>query len=143
MNFLHLSIVLSIITELFPNIGFSYYYPPTKSITFYDKLEPLRWIIVFIVWTPIILSLFKISKLYTLVAALFILFSFYINKNSKYKKQFSNTGYFHLIGFAIIYTILIQDINNNTTKLLYLMYLLILLEDYYSLLDFITLLIYY
>ena len=39
MNFLHLSIVLSIITELFPNIGFSYYYPPTKSITFYDNLK--------------------------------------------------------------------------------------------------------
>jgi hypothetical protein len=121
-----MSIILSIITELFPDIGLSYYYPPTKSIQFYDKQEPLRWLIVAIVWIPIILALFKISKLYTLIATSFILFSFYINRNSTYKEKFGNIGYLHLIGFVIIYNI-IQNGENNTKKFLYLLYILSLL----------------
>mgnify|MGYP006452937215 CR=1 FL=1 len=70
-NPLYLSTILSILTEIFPNLGLSYFYPPNRSVSFYDKQEPLRWVVVFIVWVPIILTLlvylvfiYKLSLLY-------------------------------------------------------------------------------
>ena len=52
--------------------------------------------------------------------------SFYINKNSNYKKKVGNIGYFHLIGFSIIYYIL-QKKETIQNKLIYIMYILSLL----------------
>jgi|UniRef100_A0A6C0ISA9 hypothetical protein len=126
-NPLYLSTILSILTEIFPNLGLSYFYPPNRSVSFYDKQEPLRWVVVFIVWVPIILTLFKISQLYTLFASFFIILSFYINKNSKYKKKFNESGILHLLGFLIIYCIIVQKENENPKKIIYLIYILALL----------------
>jgi hypothetical protein len=124
---LYLSTVFSIMTEMFPNLGLSYFYPPNRSISFYDKKESIRWVVVFIVWVPIILTLFKISQLYTLFASFFIILSFYINKNSKYKKKFNEVMIFHLLGFLIIYYIIMQKEKDNTKRIIYLMYILALL----------------
>ena len=126
MNLIYFSIIVAILTELLPNLGLSYYYPPDKSLLFYDSREQLRWLVVIIVWIPIFLALFKLSKLFTIIASFFIFVSFYINKNSNYKKKVGNIGYFHLIGFSIIYYIL-QKKETNQNKLIYIMYILSLL----------------
>ena len=126
MSLIYISIILAILTELLPNLGLSYYYPPDKSLLFYDTREQLRWLVVIIVWIPIILALGKLSTILTIIASFFLFVSFFINKNSNYKKKVGNIGYLHLIGFSIIYYIL-QKKETNQNKLIYILYILSLL----------------
>lgn len=124
---LYLSIFLSITTELFPNLGLSYFYPSDKSINFYDDMEIFRWIVAFVVWIPISMALYKLSPLNALIASFLILCSFFINKNSSYKNKLGDTGILHVLGFAIIYYILIKKETDNNNKIKYMIYIILLL----------------
>lgn len=110
--------LISMTTELFPDFGYSYFYPSNKSIDFYDQMECQRWIIVFLVWFPIACSLYKLSQLYSILAIICIMSAFYLHRNSRYIKNYHNTSLLYVIGFSIIAWILNQNEDNNSAKII-------------------------
>jgi hypothetical protein len=126
-NLLYIPASIAIITELFPDLGLSYWYPSDKSIYFYDNMEFFRWMAVIFTWVPIIITLYKISSIEACIAAVFIMISFYINRNSTWKTKLANTSAFHFIGFVIIYHILIQKEKDETKRIILLVYIALLL----------------
>ena len=113
-----MSALVATTTELFPDLGASYFYPRTKSIKFYDDQICLRWLAVSIVWLPITYYLFKLSNMDTLIAILCIMLAFYLNRDSKSKKLNENTTWLYVIGFLIIINILNKNTKNNKQKIL-------------------------
>ena len=108
------SAVFSIMSELFPDLGYSYWLPRQEledstlpaaqgGPGFYDKKLYCRVLVVLIVWIPIFYRLFQISKIKAIVAVSSIFYAFYMRRVSKLQKNILNNGsIFYGLGFMMI-----------------------------------------
>jgi hypothetical protein len=106
MDPLYISALIASFTELYPNLGMSYWLPRNMNKVFYDNMLFGRILSVLIGWGIITHRLFSLSKIKTLIALTFIMTSFYMRSISKKHTEDNNSGVFHMIGFFIIASIM-------------------------------------
>lgn len=93
---------LSPFTELFPEFGLSYFLPRNQDKVFYDQRLSARLLTVILVWTPIALKLYQISKIRTILAIPLIMTGFYLKRLSKHHTQDNLSPILYTLGLSII-----------------------------------------
>lgn len=106
MESLYVSAFIASFTELFPDLGMSYWLPRDMNNEFYDEMLLTRFLAVLITWSIISLKLWKINKFKTIIALIFILTSFNMRWKAKSHFKYNFSGIFHFIGFMIIASIM-------------------------------------
>ena len=102
------SAIVSSISEIFPELGYSYFQGRDLDKNFYTEKLFERLIIVLIVWLPISFKLYKIDKIKTFFGVLFIMRAFYMRINPNNHTKDSISGFIYGIGFIIIGFIIIK-----------------------------------
>lgn len=113
MELLYISAFIASFTELFPDLGMSYWLPRNMDKIFYDNMVICRALAALITWSIIGYVLFGLSKIKTIIALMFIMISFY-KRTLSYKHTKNNiSGLYHLIGFTIIALIMNNNCKDN------------------------------
>jgi hypothetical protein len=101
--------VLSPITELFPNLYGSWWYPTNNNIDLYHELTLVRSSLVIVVWIPILLRLYILNKEYTILIGTTISVAF-LTKLVDYNNTISEKLY--ILTFLIISKLLYKYVGS-------------------------------
>lgn len=104
---IQLTSVISVVTELFPAMGMSYFLPRGgDNVEFYNKMLPWRVLAVLLVWSPILYKLYGINSIMTLIGGMFIMRAFYSRLYGEWIKNNVAANNYYAIGFFIIVMIM-------------------------------------
>lgn len=115
-NILLISGLVSTISELFPNFGWSYWLPRNLDGDFYNRKLYQRILVVLIVWSPIFYNLYKLNRFLAIIAVSLVTHAFYLRAYSESHNKSNKSGMYYTLGFSIIIYILTEECSTFLCK---------------------------